>query len=115
MRRLPDSGKAAGARQDQPPVEDQTTQHSMEGDLLGEPTRQETNGFCGERGKKEGLQPGDESASVYVPSAVWHYGLTRDVTRSGRAACGRVGEPSGRLLHNGAVPSQRLDRAVAVV
>lgn len=58
---------------------------------------------------------GDESVGVYVPSAVWRYVLTGYVARTGCVACGRVCEPSGRLLYNGAIPSQRLDRAVAGV
>jgi len=58
---------------------------------------------------------GDESAHVYVPSAVWRYVSARDVARTVCVACGCVGEGSGRLLHERSVPSQRLDRAVAVV
>jgi hypothetical protein len=57
----------------------------------------------------------DESACVYVPSAIWRYVSARYVARTGCAACGCVGEGSGRLLHERSVPSQRLDRAVAVV
>jgi len=52
---------------------------------------------------------------VYVPSAVWRYVLTGYVARSWCVACGCVGEASGRLLYKSAVPSQRLDRAVAAV
>lgn len=52
---------------------------------------------------------------AYVPSAVWRYVSARDVARAGCVACGGVGECSGGLLHERSVPSQRLDRAVAVV
>ena len=68
--------------------------------------------------RKSRIATGDESARVYVPSAVWRYVSARDVARSGCVACGCVGcvgEGSGQLLHERSVPSQRLDRAVAVV
>jgi len=69
-----------------------------------------------EKERESRIVTGDKSAHVYVPSAVWRDVSARDVARTGCVARGCVvGEGSGRLLHERSVPSQRLDRAVAVV
>ena len=72
-------------------------------------------GFAGDQAGIEQGERGRICVCVYVPSAVRRYVLTGYVARSRCVACGGVCESSGRLLYESAVPSQRLDRAVAAV
>ena len=96
------------------PTASQAMQRNTKSVLLGKPANRAANA-CHGKAEESRIVTGDESAHVYVPSAVWRYISARYVARTGCVACGCVGECSGRLLHERGVPSQRLDRAVAVV
>jgi hypothetical protein len=113
---LPGSGKDADPRAGRvkTPVDSQAMQRNTKSVLLGKPANRAANA-CHGKAEESRIVTGDESAHVYVPSAVWRYVSARYVARTGCVSCGCVGECSGRLLHERGVPSQRLDRAVAVV